>query len=96
MGLRLFHPSGLSFALKVTYLNQAGDFQRAGACCQAGRSDFWLVDAGISYRLPQRYGFFTVGATNLLDRNFKYHEVDFNNPTIQPARAAFARLTLAF
>jgi len=54
------------------------------------------VDAGISYRLPQRYGFFTVGATNLLDRNFKYHEVDFNNPTIQPARAAFARLTLAF
>jgi hypothetical protein len=54
------------------------------------------VDAGISYRLPQRYGFLTIGATNLFDRKFKYQEVDFNNPSIQPARTAFARLTLAF
>jgi tetratricopeptide (TPR) repeat protein len=95
LGLRFFHPSGLSLALKTTFVDQDGNFTpRNGACCLAGRSEFWLVDAGLSYRLPNRYGFVTVGATNLLDRKFKYQETDFNNPTIQPARAAFVRLTL--
>ncbi len=97
LGLRFFHPSGLSFALKATYFIQEGDFQpRGGVCCESGRSDFWVVDTAISYRLPKRYGLLTIGATNLFDRKFKYQETDFNNPTIQPSRAVFARLTLAF
>ena len=97
LGLRFFHPSGLSFALKATYFHQDGDFQRrAGACCESGRSDFWVVDTAISYRLPKRYGFLTIGAKNLFDQKFNYQETDFNNPTIQPDRAFFARLTLAF
>jgi tetratricopeptide (TPR) repeat protein len=97
LGLRFFHPSGLGLALTSSYFHQNGDFQpRGGVCCQSGRSNFWLVDAAINYRLPQRYGFFTVGATNLLDRKFKYQETDFNNPTIQPTRTFFAKLTLAF
>jgi len=97
LGLRFFHPSGLGLALTAAYFHQNGDFQpRGGVCCQSGRSDFWLVDAAINYRLPQRYGFFTVGATNLLDRKFKYQETDFNNPTIQPTRTFFTKLTLVF
>ena len=97
LGIRFFHPSGLGLAITSTYFHQNGDFQRrGGVCCESGRSDFWLVDAAINYRLPQRYGFITVGATNLLDRKFKYQETDFNNPTIQPTRTFFAKLTLAF
>jgi hypothetical protein len=97
LGLRFFHPSGLTFALKGTYYNQHGDFQRRRvACCESGRSDFWVVDGGIGYRLPKRHGFFIVGATNLFDRKFKYQETDLNNRTIQPDRTFFARLTLAF
>lgn len=97
LGLRFFHPLGLSFALETTYFHQDGQFQRrGGSCCQSGESDFWVVDAAISYRLPKRYGFFTVGATNLFDREFEFQETDFNNPTLQPDRVFFARLTLAF
>jgi tetratricopeptide (TPR) repeat protein len=96
LGIRVFHPSGLGLALTSTYFHQNGDFLRGGVCCESGSSDFWLVDAAINYRLPKRYGFFTVGAINLLDRKFKYQETDFNNPTIQPTRTFFARLTLAF
>ena len=96
LGFRLFHPSGLSFATKATYLNQDGLFQRKGGiCCESANSDFWVVDAAISYRLPQRYGFLSVGATNLFDRRFQFQESDFNNSTIQPKRTVFARLTLA-
>jgi hypothetical protein len=53
------------------------------------------VDAGISYRLPKRYGIFTIGATNLFDRKFKYQETDIRNPTIQPDRVIFGKITLA-
>ena len=96
LGLKLFHPSGLSFATRATYLNQDGLFQRKGGiCCESANSDFWVVDAAISYRLPQRYGFLSVGATNLFDRRFQFQESDFNNSTIQPKRTVFARLTLA-
>ena len=97
LGLRFFHPSGLSFAVQATYLHQDGDFQRkGGVCCEPGTSDFWVVDTAIGYRFPKRYGFLTIGAKNLFDRKFNYQETDFNNPTIQPDRTFFARLTLAF
>jgi hypothetical protein len=96
LGIRLFHPSGFGFGVKTTYLHQVGDFTRESSCCESGRSDFWLVDSAVQYRLPKRYGFITVGATNMLDRRFKYKEVDFNNPTILPRRTIFGRITLAF
>jgi tetratricopeptide (TPR) repeat protein len=97
LGLRFFHPSGLTLGAKATYVSQDGEFQpKGGTCCQPGDSSFWLVDAGLSYRLPKRYGFVGVGVTNLFDRGFQYQETDFNNPTILPSRTFFARLTLAF
>jgi tetratricopeptide (TPR) repeat protein len=97
LGLRFFHPSGLGFWLRGTYVNQDGKFQPRGSdCCVSGNDDFWVVDAGISYRLPRRYGVLTIGVTNLFDEQFKYQETDLRNPTIQPARAVFGRLTLAF
>jgi hypothetical protein len=34
--------------------------------------------------------------TNLLDTNFKYYNVDFENQNILPERTVFAKLTLAF
>jgi hypothetical protein len=95
LGLRFFHPSGLTLGVKATRVKQDGEFQRGGNCCEAGQSSFWLTDVALSYRLPKRYGFFSVGATNLADRRFQFKETDFNNPTILPRRMVFVRLTLA-
>ncbi len=97
LGANFNHPSGVSAALQVTYYNQHGIFFPQGADnFVSGSSDFWLVDAGFSYRLPKRYGLITAGVKNLFDRNFKYQETDFKNPTIQPSRMAFIRVTLEF
>jgi outer membrane receptor protein involved in Fe transport len=96
LGVKFFHPSGLGILLKTTYLNQTGDFiRRGGPAFESGRSDFWVLDAGISYRLPKRYGIFTIGATNLFDKKFKYQETDIRNPTIQPDRVIFGKITVA-
>jgi tetratricopeptide (TPR) repeat protein len=103
LGINFFHPSGFSASLTGTYWNQNGEFQRIApsvfGVLQSGRDDFWTVDAAISYRLPNRLGFITVGAANLFDRKFKYFDTDRGsvniNPRIIPDRVFFGRLTLA-
>jgi len=46
-------------------------------------------------RLPKRYGFVTVGVSNLFDEDFNYEDTDVNNPEIQPDRMIFAKIILA-
>jgi outer membrane receptor for ferrienterochelin and colicin len=97
LGINFFHPSGLSASFKATYVNQEGKFERAGASgiFEPGDQDFWVADAAIRYRLPKRYGFITVGVTNLFDRDFQYFDSDRDNPYIIPERFFFAKATLA-
>lgn len=97
LGVTFFHPSGLSTSLTTTYWNQHGKFEELTEhVFRSGRDDFWLVDAAINYRLPKRYGFVTVGVTNMFDKRFRYFDVDLDNPMIQPSRMIFGKVTLAF
>jgi outer membrane receptor protein involved in Fe transport len=96
LGINFFHPSGLGASVKGTYYNQDGDFVRLDGSVESGNDSFWLLDAAISYRLPKRYGFITVGGTNLTDEEFNYYDTDFENPLIQPDRTVYATVTLAF
>jgi tetratricopeptide (TPR) repeat protein/predicted porin len=100
LGVNFHHPSGLSASLQATYYDQEGEFLPQGANplpqnIVDGDDQFWLFDAAISYRLPKRYGFITVGARNLFDKEFKYYDTDPNNPAIIPDRMFFARITLS-
>jgi hypothetical protein len=99
LGISFFHPSGLGAFFGASYYDQKGLFQRevAGPSPppEPGEDDFWLVDLAINYRLPKRYGFITVGATNLFDKEFEYADTDIENPRIRPDRFIFARVTLA-
>jgi len=97
LGIGFFHPSGVSTSLRTTYFNQNGkEFILQSGEIRPGRDDFWIVDAAINYRLPKRYGFITVGATNLFDEKFNFFDTDFKNSSILPDRMFFARVTLAF
>jgi tetratricopeptide (TPR) repeat protein len=95
LGIAFFHRSGLSALATVTYYGQSGMF---GQSARPGSEHFWVMDAGLSWRLPKRHGIISIGATNLLDKNFMLFENSGStnvNPTVQPARAVFARLMLA-
>jgi len=96
LGVGYFHDSGLSAFLTATYFDQGGDFVRIGSVPESGSDEFWTVDVAVSYRLPKRYGFLAVGATNLFDEEFNFFDIDVRNPTIQPTRRVYARVTLAF
>jgi tetratricopeptide (TPR) repeat protein len=98
LGVNFFHPSGLSASFTGTYVDQDGSFERATAVrtFENGQDNFWLLNAAINYRLPKRYGFLTVGVSNLTDEDFEHFDTDDDNAFIQPDRVAFARITLAF
>jgi outer membrane receptor protein involved in Fe transport len=83
--------------LKGTYIDQDGKFEKLGnpGTFEDGDDNFWLVDAAVSYRFPKRYGFFTVGVTNLFDEDFEHFDTDLNNPRVQPDRSFFVKVTLA-
>jgi tetratricopeptide (TPR) repeat protein len=97
VGISFFHESGFSSSVTATYWNQHGKFQRAltTGVEDSGSDDFVTVDAAINYRLPWRYGFVTLGVTNLLDKEFKFFNTDADNPFIQPSRMVFGRVTIA-
>jgi hypothetical protein len=96
LGLSFFHPSGFSASLTATYFDQQGDFVKISGERESGSDRFWTLDTALSYRLPKRYGFLAVGATNLFDEQFSFFDIDLRNPIIQPTRRIFARVTLAF
>lgn len=95
LGVNFFHPFGLNVGLKATFVSQDGDYEKQDGNIESGDDEFWLVDAAISYRLPKRYGFITVGVNNLFDESFEYADSDINNPAILPDRFIFGRITLA-
>ncbi|MEW6586353.1 MAG: TonB-dependent receptor [Nitrospirota bacterium] len=97
LGVNLSHPSGISVKLSATYFKQEGKFlpQLSDPPSIPGSDRFWIVDAAVSYRLPKRFGLVTVGATNLLNKSFRYQDTDPVNPSIQPDRFIFARATFA-
>jgi tetratricopeptide (TPR) repeat protein len=100
LGINFFHRSGLGASLTATYYNQDGKFRRLATNIeQSGKDNFWTVDAAINYRLPQRYGFVTIGVANLFDKKFNYFDTDRGsvnlNPRVIPDRVFFGRVTLA-
>jgi tetratricopeptide (TPR) repeat protein len=92
LGIRFFLDSW-TFALKGTYVKEYYDSGTVGSVTEES-SDFWLADATVSYRLPQRRGLVAFGATNLFDRQFAYQQVDTANTEFQPERMIFGRVSL--
>jgi hypothetical protein len=104
VGVRYFNPNGLFAAAGVTWVSQ--DVQRGGASAfPDGDDTFYLVDAGVGYRLPHRRGLVSLGVRNLLDQDFNYQDDAFRfggdrdepalNPLI-PERTVLAKVALNF
>ena len=100
--MRYFHPSGAFASFGTTYVNQ--DVKRSeGSFFADGSDDFFVLDAAVGYRFPNRLGIASLGVSNLLDENFQYQDDSFrefgDRPSIGPYipdRQILARVTLNF
>jgi len=107
--LSYFHGSGIFGRLGMTYVDQRTHM--AAAVDDGGdgtvvnyltHNQFTLIDVGIGYRLPKRYGIIQFQVKNLFDSHFQYQGYQFRNahqdevPEFIPGRAFFGQLSLAF
>jgi len=63
---------------------------------EPGADRFWLLDAFVGYRLPNRRGLLSLNADNLLDRRFQFQDVDPEDTSVIPERLISFRFTLSF
>jgi hypothetical protein len=97
LGVEVFHPSGIGVSFGATWLDQHGVFLRnSTSVFERGSRDFWVLDTGLRYRLPQRYGFVAFGVNNFLDEDSPYQSTDVRNPSLRPGRLFYGTVTLAF
>jgi predicted Zn-dependent protease len=98
---RYFSPTGLTAGLRASLYHQRGDFFEPTPPGQpilvnSGEDRFWIVDASLGYRLPKRRGVLSLNVDNVLDKQFRFQDIDPENPSITPERMAYFRFTLAF
>jgi outer membrane receptor protein involved in Fe transport len=61
-----------------------------------GEDSFSVVDVSVGYRLPKRRGVLSLNVDNLLDEDFRFQDVDSENPSLMPERMAYLRFTFSF
>jgi len=109
VSLRYFHPSGLFGSLCTTYVKQRADLLGEE---QVGNEfvfvenpttdEFVLLDAIVGYRLPKRFGIFSIEVRNLLDQDFNFQGIGLRtnreeeSPPFLPERTILAQIILAF
>jgi Flp pilus assembly protein TadD len=96
--LRYFGSSGLTANMRASYVQQDGNFVTSNPAegYVPGEDEFWVVDASIGFRLPNRRGVVSVNVDNLLDEDFRFQDIDPQNPSIMPERMGYVRFTVAF
>jgi hypothetical protein len=94
---KYFGRSGFSAGVRVSHYHQEGEFTlppSPGA--KSGQDEFWTTDAMLGYRLPKRRGVLSLNVANLFDKDFRYQDIDPENPGVVPERFAYFRFTLSF
>jgi outer membrane receptor protein involved in Fe transport len=93
---RYFGRSGFTAGLRVSAYHENGVFQFADGSWQPGSDDFWVTDLALGFRLPKRRGALSFNVDNLFDKDFRFQDVDPENPSVLPERYAYLRFTLSF
>jgi outer membrane receptor protein involved in Fe transport len=100
--IRYFSRGGLTIGARASHIEQTGEFLTGFATpvspppLAAGEDRFWVLDAFVGYRLPNRRGLLSLTADNLLDETFQFQDIDPTNPSLFPERLISFRFTLAF
>jgi hypothetical protein len=96
LALRFFSPPGVWIGASVTGVKQSGAFAGPGGVIAEGSNTFCVVDATVAYRLPRRMGTISLQGTNLLNKKFRFQEIDQSVlPRYVPAAQAVLRISVS-
>jgi hypothetical protein len=99
---RYFDPSGFFAGVRGTYVDQKVK-RVSGSIFAGGESDFFVVDADLGYRFPNRRGSVSLEVRNLFDQDFKYQDDGYREFGDDPSTGPYfpdltvlGRLTINF
>jgi Tfp pilus assembly protein PilF len=96
LALRFFSPPGVWIGASVTGVKQSGAFAGPGGVIAEDSNTFCVVDATVAYRLPRRMGTISLQGTNLLNKKFRFQEIDQSVlPRYVPAAQAVLRISVS-
>ena len=113
VGLRYFHPSGFFCNFETEYVNQKtswpdafDDQDESTPATAVVHNNFFVLNAGLGFRLPKRMGVLQFEIKNILGDQFNYQSIGGRSPGFTgdagqpppfiPGRTFFGRITLAF
>ncbi|MDR4651459.1 MAG: tetratricopeptide repeat protein [Nitrosomonas sp.] len=102
ISINYFNPSGIFSTLSGTFVRQnLKRLENFATERNSGISNFFMIDAIIGYRMPNRMGIVSLEGRNLLNEEFSFRHINFQEseatrPRFISGRTFFARLTLNF
>jgi tetratricopeptide (TPR) repeat protein len=109
LSVQYFDPSGFFAGLGIVYVNQdiqaidpESSMPGSFVLTPTQNEEFTLVDVGLGYRLPKRWGIVALQANNVFDKEFRYQDYSFQtgtstiDPVYIPERTIVGRLILNF
>ena len=106
INVQYFDPSGFFAGVGLVYVNQRIQFLDPRSFTPSPmpmqNENFTLVNAGLGYRLPKRWGTVALQVNNLFNQDFHYQDYSFQvgeqavNPLYIPERTIFTRMVLNF
>jgi len=103
VGIKLFYPIGFFAGLTGSYIDQSGDvIDPISGAVVSTASHFWVMDASIGYRLPNRRGIASIEVRNLTDRQFLLQQSSPTSdnpneiPFVYPERFVTGKITFTF
>jgi len=93
------HPSGLGVGVETRFVDQSGYFNFLSDTerpPEYGEDRFWSVDLSLSYRLPSKRGQLSWKVLNATDEEFRFQDIDPENPRILPRRMMQMAFTLSY
>jgi Tfp pilus assembly protein PilF len=97
ISLRYFAPSGWRYGITAAWVEQDGAFDSQFDVVP-GSDSFWMVDAIVAWRLPNRLGTISLEGTNLLNEEFQFQEIAHGvlHPRYVPEAQVRLRFSLSF
>lgn len=99
IGIDYFSENGIFANLTGTFVRQ--NVKREGNVENEGTERYFLIDASLGYRLPNRRGILSLEARNLFNEHFLFQHINFStsqavDSRFVPTRTIFARVTFNF
>ncbi|MCK5830313.1 MAG: FecR domain-containing protein [Methylococcales bacterium] len=103
ISIGFFHPSGISGNIVASYYKQLNIALDSAINTETpehlenkleNNSEFWVVNAGVGLRLPNRFGKLSLKVLNLFNTPVKFQDIDKTKPRVAPERMIFGAITI--